>query len=103
MTDPSAPVDLTGEWCQLDDQPECAAAYPRSLTFGTGTYRGTRGEGQGFVRWDAGTYRVVAGGLRLSTATDELVTYGLEVSGDLLTVVDPAGCRLAYRRVPPPG
>src|SRR5215217_4113905 len=65
MTDPSAPVDLTGEWCQLDDQPECAAAYPRSLTFGTGTYRGTRGEGQGFVRWDAGTYRVVAGGLQL--------------------------------------
>jgi hypothetical protein len=73
------------------------------LTFATGTYRGTRGEGQGFVQWDAGIYRVREGALQLSTATDELVTYDLQLAGDLLTVVDPVGCQVTYQRARPPG
>jgi hypothetical protein len=103
MTDDSVPIDLTGDWLQPGNQPGCAAAYPRSLSFRPGTYRGTRGEGQGFVRWDAGIYRVQDGGLELSTATDELVRYAIQLDGDLLTVVDPEGCRITYQRVPPPG
>jgi hypothetical protein len=94
--------ELAGDWQKLPDQPDCAAAYPDSLHFGPGTYRGVRGEGQGFVTWDAGIYRVEEAGLVLSTATDELVTYDLRVDGDVLTVVDRQGCRFSYRRVPPP-
>jgi hypothetical protein len=96
--------DLSGTWRKAADAPPCADRYPATLSFGPGTYRGTRGEEQGFIWWDAGTYRVEdATQLRLSVATDELVNYEIRVDRDLLTVVDPDGCRFTYLRVEPPG
>ena len=101
---PGTNPELSGTWRKAHDAPQCADGYPATLSFGRGTYRGARGEGQGFIRWDAGTYRVDDGTqLRLSTATDELVDYEVRLDGDVLTVVDPDGCRFTYLRVEPPG
>jgi hypothetical protein len=95
--------DLVGTW-EKADTPPCAQRYPDSLTFAPGTYRGVRGPTQGFVSWDAGTYRVEdPSRLVLTTASDELVPYEIRVDGDVLTVVDPDGCRFSYRRARPPG
>ena len=101
---PTHEPDLVGTWEKVD-APECAQRYPHSLTFAPGTtYRGVRGPAQGFVCWDAGIYRVEdRNRLVLSTATDELVPYEIRLDGDVLTVVDPDGCRFSYRRVRPPG
>jgi hypothetical protein len=69
------------------------------MEFTDGTYRGTRGEGQGFVWWDAGIYRLEEPGqLTLGTATDELVTYAIRLEADRFEVADPEGCRFAYER-----
>jgi len=99
MTSRSEQGSLVGSWQRDDDQPDCAAKYPMELDFGPGTYRGRRGAGQGFLWWDAGSYRLEPGRLLLTVATDELVTYQVEVTGGRLDVVDPDGCRFAYRRV----
>jgi hypothetical protein len=95
-------TELIGSWRKVG-APECAAGYPVELAFSTSTYRGTRGDSQGFVQWDAGVYRIDDDGrLVLSLATDELVAYEFQVTGELLEIVDSVGCRFSYRRVPPP-
>lgn len=101
--------DLEGDWVKAGDQPACAAAYPDRLCFVApetstcGTYRGSRGREQGFVRFDAGIFRVEAGDLLLTSATDELVRHGLHLSDDELTLVAPDGCHITYRRDPGTG
>jgi len=96
-------IDLAGTW-HKKDAPACASKYPDSLTFSTGTYRGTRGSQQGFIWWDAGIYRTEGERrLLLSTASDELVAYEIQLHGDVLAVVDPDGCRFSYQRARPPG
>ncbi len=100
MTDGAVP-SLVGEWAKSSGSP-CADKYPDSLTFAGGTYRGARGPTQGFVCWDAGSYRLEDGPtLMLTTATDELVRYRVELTADGLTVTDPDGCVFAYRRLTP--
>jgi hypothetical protein len=93
---------LAGTWAKVN-APACADKYPDTLTFAGGTYRGTRGANQGFVYWDAGTYRLEADrSLALTTATDELIQYEVELAGDTLTIRDPDGCVFAYRRTSAP-
>jgi hypothetical protein len=90
---------LVGAWAKSSESP-CADRYPDSLTFAVGTYRGARGGTQGFVCWDAGSYRLEDGDtLVLTTATDELVRYRVVLTADELTVADPDGCVFAYRRL----
>ncbi|MBM2617034.1 hypothetical protein JIG36_15865 [Actinoplanes sp. LDG1-06] len=89
---------LAGEWHKVD-APECAAGYPEFLTFSAGRYTGRRGESQGFVRWDAGIFRLEGGRLVLSGADDRLVAYAFDIDGDLLRITDPEGCTFSYRRV----
>jgi len=102
-TSPEAGPELIGHWTKVESPP-CADVYPETVTFATGTYRGGRGEGQGFVRWDAGIHRIdERGRLVIGTATDELVAYEMRLDGDELWLVDPDGCRFAYRRGAPPG
>ena len=50
-------IDLAGTW-RKKNAPACADKYPDALAFSTGTYRGTRGEQQGFIWVDAGIYRM---------------------------------------------
>lgn len=89
---------IVGTWTKTTTEP-CADKYPATITFSTGTYRGTRGPGQGMVWWDAGIYRIEAPKtLVVGTATDELVTYQLDLRGDRFEVTDAEGCRVAYRR-----
>ena len=77
----------------------CADKYPATLTFSTGTYRGTRGEGQGMVWWDAGIYRLEdSNTLVVGTATDELVTYRISLQIDRFEFTDSDDCLVTYRR-----
>ena len=70
-----------------------------SVTFSGGTYRGTRGPGQGMVWWDAGIYRLEdTKTLVVGTATDELVTYQIALQVDRFEVTDSEGCLVTYRR-----
>jgi hypothetical protein len=94
---------LVGAWKKVGSS-ACAEKYPASITFSTGTYRGTRGSGQGMVWWDAGIYRVEGQDkLVVGTATDELVEYRIELRGDRLNVTDPDGCRFSYECQSPNG
>jgi hypothetical protein len=99
-TDAAPETPLIGTWTKTTTS-SCAEKYPASLTFAAGTYRGARGEGQGMIWWDAGIYRLEGPHtLVVGTATDELVTYRLDLHGDRFDVTDPEGCRVTWRRSP---
>jgi hypothetical protein len=92
---------LQGQWRRLSTA-ACADRYPAELTFALATYRGARGEGQGMIWWDAGTYRLVDDQrLVLSTATDELVAYPVRLTDQRLMFTDPDGCEVTYERIDP--
>jgi hypothetical protein len=92
-------AELIGSWRKVDT-PECAEGYPEFVTFYVGTYRGTPGDRQGFIWWDAGTYRLEDGKrIVLSVATDALVSYDVRHEGDVLEFTDPDGCRFSYQRI----
>lgn len=98
MDGPDNAQSLFGTWIRVTAD-SCAEKYPQTLTFSTGTYRGARGPDQGMVLWDAGIYRLEgAGTLVVSTASDELVSYGISLSSDRFEIVDADGCRVIYRR-----
>jgi hypothetical protein len=89
---------LAGTWTKATTD-ACADKYPATLTFSTGTYRGTRGSGQGMVWWDAGIYRLEdPKTLVIGTATDELVTYQITLHDDRFEFIDSEGCAVTYRR-----
>lgn len=92
------PQVLVGTWKKVG-APSCADKYPETISFQTGTYRGTRGAGQGMIWWDAGIYRIEGSNtLVVGTATDELIRYEVTLQGDRLEVADAEGCRFAYQR-----
>ena len=89
---------MIGTWTKTTTA-ACADKYPATITFSTGTYRGTRGPGQGMVWWDAGIYRLEdTSTLVVGTATDELVTYQIALQADRFEVTDSEGCLVTYRR-----
>lgn len=91
---------VVGRWAKARTD-GCDHQYPDVIEFFEGTYLGTKGPGQGFLLWDAGIYkRLAPDRIRIQIATDELVTYQCSVSAGLLSVLDPHGCRLEYRRLP---
>lgn len=89
---------MVGTWTKATKD-ACADKYPATVTFSTGTYRGTRGPGQGMVWWDAGIYRLEdARTLVVGTATDELVPYQITLQADRFEFTDSEGCLVTYRR-----
>lgn len=106
MTEPDATAQsapLMGRWRKVTTDP-CAAAYPATLSFAAGTYRGERAPEQGMIQWDAGIYRLEGPRkLVVGTATDELVSYDIVIHADRFEFTDAAGCRTTYRRVQPQG
>ncbi|MET0163798.1 MAG: hypothetical protein ABW318_02185 [Vicinamibacterales bacterium] len=89
---------MVGTWTKTTTA-ACADKYPATITFATGTYRGTRGPGQGMVWWDAGIYRLEdTSTLVVGTATDELVTYQIALHAERCEVTDSEGCLVTYRR-----
>src|SRR5262249_34592387 len=91
---------LVGTWLKTTTA-ACADKYPATLTFSAGTYRGSRGPGQGLIWWDAGIYRVEdTRTLVVGTANDELMNYSITLDDDGFEVTDAEGCRVSYRRDP---
>jgi hypothetical protein len=93
-------MKLTGKWKKVSTE-QCGEGYPDEIEFSEGPrYLGKKGPGQGFIWWDAGTYEVTGQNMvKISTATDEQVSYRFTTSGDVLTFVDNNGCEFRYRRL----
>jgi hypothetical protein len=98
----SAPT-LVGHWRKRDAE-ALLDPYPVEIVFAESTYRGSRAPEQGLIWWDAGIYRLDdPGTLVLSTATDEMVSYPIELDADRLAVTTPGHGRIVYeRRAEPP-
>ncbi|WP_370417134.1 hypothetical protein AB8O64_00565 [Streptomyces sp. QH1-20] len=101
MTDPGAsePRLVSGRWRRVSDS-ECVRRYPAALTIGPGTrYLGTRAPDQGLPVWDVGTAQMPdESTLVMSTSSDELVSYPVEVVGGRFTVTAPDGCVVTFER-----
>ena len=91
---------LVGRWEKLT-MSACADAYPDELEVrANGIYEGRKGDAGGgeFTTWDAGIFRPHGSTVTISTANDAHIVYEFTLAGDVLTFVDPAGCRFEYRR-----
>jgi hypothetical protein len=98
MADAHGNPKLVGSWIKVTTV-ACAEKYPATLEFAAGTYRGTRGPGQGMIWWDAGIYRHEdPSTLVVSTATDELASYPITYRDNEFEFTDANGCRVTYRR-----
>ena len=93
------PADLRGHWHRITGA-DCAKAYPAHLEFKEARYAGRKDPAnQGFVIWDAGSYRVESDDVvMIQTATDSQERYRYRLDGDRLTFTDDAGCEFAYER-----
>ena len=93
-------MDLVGRWTKTTTS-ACGAIYPDELEFfDRGSYLGRKGaDGQDFTLWDVGSYALLDGGrVRISTANDAEIAYGVTIDGDRLTFTDDSGCRFEYQR-----
>jgi hypothetical protein len=91
-------ASMAGTWVKATTA-ACADKYPATVTFSGGTYRGTRGPGQGMVWWDAGIFRLEdPTTLVIGTATDELVKYQIAFHTDRFEFTDSDDCLVTYRR-----
>ena len=97
---PSKNQQFQGTWIKTSVSPG-NDIYPDRIVFKkNGLYFGNKERPDTFTCWDVGTYEVVSENqVRLSTATDALITYQFTMSGDNLRFVDPQGRELDYRRV----
>lgn len=89
---------LVGRWTKISREP-CSSAYPATLEFlPDGTYRGAPADEGGYAVWDVGSYEAAGPGrVRISTAWDERIVYGMSGSGDDLALEDPDGCVVRFR------
>ena len=93
-------MELAGKWQKVSAE-QCAEMYPDEIEFyARPRFLARKGPGQRFIWWDAGSYETVGDDrVKISTATDEIVTYECSLNGDLLTFVDNAKCKFTYRRI----
>lgn len=93
-------MKIAGKWKKLSAE-ACAESYPDEIEFyDRPRFLAKKGPDQRFICWDAGRYETAGEDtVKLSTASDKLVTYRYDLQGDLLTFVDDANCRITYRRV----
>jgi hypothetical protein len=101
------PADLNGTWHKSGGT-EGELAYPDVLDMtvlepGAGRYLGRKGRPeQGFLLWDAGTWRLTNDGLlEISTATDALESWPVTVTDEEMEI-RTADCVLTYRRMTGP-
>lgn len=102
MTDLSAsePRAIAGRW-RRTTKSECALQFPAEIVIGPGSrYLGTRAPDQGLPVWDAGTARMPdPTTLVMSTSSDELVTYPIDIANDRFTITTSDGCRVTFQRL----
>ena len=93
-------MKIEGKWKKVSAE-QCAEQYPDEIEFyDRPRFLAKKGPNQRFIWWDAGSYEIVGDKeVKLSTATDEIVAYECDFEDDLLTFVDKAGCKFAYRRI----
>ena len=91
---------LAGKWKKVSTS-QCDESYPAEIEFSERPrYLAKKGQGQGFICWDAGTYEEKGTDqVKISTATDAQILYRFSINGDTLTFTDPDGCEFKYRRV----
>jgi hypothetical protein len=103
-------VPLGGRWRRVTPRSEPAdaesvtfgqdsALLPEEIVFGEATYRASKGHGQPFIVWDAGTYVLEDDRLTISLANDALATYQIIRESGAFTVVDENGGRTTYRKL----
>ena len=97
------PTDLRGRWRRIAGS-DCANAYPARVEFKETRYSGMRDPAtQGFIVWDAGSYRVESDDVvMIQTANDSQERYRFRLAYDRLTFLDNAGCEIVYERDRPP-
>lgn len=96
------PVDdktLRGEWDKITSSP-CSEPYPDRLVFKEhGRYVGQKDAPGVFTTWDVGGFELIGDKrIKISTASDAVVTYEFSATGDVVTFVDPQKCEIKYRR-----
>lgn len=90
---------LQGRWRKTIESDDFAQ-YPHEIIFAEDTYRTAKSPDQSIIWWDAGIYRVKdVSTLMLSTATDEMVEYGMQVRGKQLMIDIPDRGTIHYERV----
>lgn len=93
---------LVGAW-EKATVSSCSEVYPDHIVFQPdGLYFGHRDPPGTFTAWDVGRFEIVdPAHVRISTANDAIITYGLVIKDGIATFVDPEECEFAYRRVQP--
>jgi hypothetical protein len=93
-------MNIAGKWKKSSAE-QCADKYPDEIEFQERPrFLAKKGPNQRFIWWDAGSYEIVGSNqVKMSTATDEQVTYDIKLEGDLLKFTDKDGCTFTYRRV----
>jgi hypothetical protein len=91
---------LIGHWTRQAAE-ACAESYPDSLEFRDGgVYHGSAGDGQGFVQWGGGDYRLLDDRrIKLQDQRDAMVEYRFTLDGRTLSFLAPDGCRILYTRM----
>jgi hypothetical protein len=92
---------LIGSWEKITSSP-CSETYPDRLEFRDGgRYRGQKEPVGTYAVWDVGGFEIIdEKQVKISTASDSIISYEFSLSGDSVTFVDPQRCEIKYRRVP---
>ena len=93
-------MKIAGTWKKVTEE-SCAENYPDVIEFQERPrFLAKKGPSQRFIWWDAGSYEIIADDqVKMSTASDELVTYKTNLEGNVLTFTDQHGCTFSYQRI----
>jgi hypothetical protein len=97
----SLKTEVIGHW-EKSSQSACSEQYPDRIEFrDQGLYFGQRGPQGTYTHWDAGTWEVVSDSqMKLSTANDAVITYAVQLNGNVLKFTDAQSCQIEYRKRP---
>jgi hypothetical protein len=93
-------MNLTGHW-QKSTHSTCSTKYPATIEFKANGLYTAQGDSKAQVQpvWDVGKFIINQDTVRISTYTDAVVPYKASLDADTLTLQDPEGCTVAYRRL----
>lgn len=92
-------MTLTGIWTR-QTQSDCAGRYPAQIEFKANNLYEAQADANATLHpvWDVGTWSAEGNQLKVSTSTDARVTYTASLKDNVLTIKDPDGCTLEYRK-----
>lgn len=100
---PRQTAQLAGSWAKITDS-ACSRMYPAAVEFQRdGSYVAQNSPSAGFLIWDVGAYAPDGTThVRISLANDAVISYQYAIANNILTFIDPDGCKFQYRRVAAP-